>query len=107
MSAPLEFIIGITAATLIGVGSVIVVLDTNARKHEPETEQKVECVYQGEKVRCTPRILEETKEETSVVGLITTKPVVEMRIERVEDALEKIAKRLDQIEKKVGEEKRR
>lgn len=107
MSPPIEFILSVTAATLIGVGSIVVVLDTTAKKPAAGTEKNVECVvvHQGETVKCIPKILGETEITPAPGSVTTTPPVVEKRIERVEDALDKIMKRLDQIEKKVEEKK--
>ena len=107
MSIPIETILGVVAASLIGVGSVVVVLDTTARHaaHDKENPQ-VECIQQGETLKCIPKIQPVTvvpgvTTPATSGSVMTTPPVAAERIEKVEETLDRIMMRLDRIEEKV------
>lgn len=95
MSAPLEFIIGVTAAALIGVWSVTVLLH-KAVEDTAQTQQEtlVQCDREDEVAKCIAKILGEKKVLTS-----------EERVERVEIMAERIKTRLDALERAMKEKK--
>lgn len=94
MSAPLELIIAVTAATLIGVGSVTVLLHKAVDDTAQAYEEKVVQCDRDEVAKCKVTILGEKKALTS-----------EERVERVEIMAERIKARLDALENAMKEKK--
>lgn len=97
MSFQLELIIGATAAALIGVGSLVVVLPKLTTEDVVEPTPVVQCDGIGEVAKCKIVI----QGETTVPEGTTT----EEKIENVERMAEKIKARLDALEQNLPDKK--
>lgn len=96
MSLPMETILGITAAALIGVGGMVVILPKASQDTaKPEVCKEYE---RDEAGKCTVKILGQ-KTET------TTEMTTEERVKRVEMMAETIKERLDSLEEILKEKK--
>lgn len=100
MSLPIETILGITAAALIGVGSMVVILPNTAKDTAP-SEKTIQCVEteKDEAGKCTVKILGQRVRVTS--GEMST----EERVTRVEIMAEEIKEKIDSLEEKLREKK--
>ncbi len=101
MSLPIETILGITAATLIGVGSMVVILPKTAKDTAPSEERYIQCIEteKDEAGKCTVKILGQR------VRTITSEMTTEERVRRVEMMAETIKEKLDSLEKTLKEKK--
>jgi len=101
MSLPIETILGITAATLIGVGSMVVILPKTTKDTAPPKENSIQCTEteKDEAGKCTVKILGQRAPATS--GGMST----EERVTRVEIMAEEIKEKIDSLEEKLREKK--
>lgn len=101
MSPPIETILALTAATLIGVGSLVVILPKTTVEDAAKHEVKIQCESQDEGGKCL-EVMKLTPEEIEE-KMLTQKE----RMERIEKAVENIKEKLDRLEEKTAEPRRR
>lgn len=97
MTTPMETILALTAATLIGVGSLVVILPKTTIEDAAKHEVKIQCESQDEGGKCL-EVMKLTPEEIEE-KMLTQKE----RMERIEKAVENIREKLDRLEKQTAD----